>query len=438
VSGEKTAAAFRQAVPAIAAVLASFGTMYVLCGRAGVNVAPAILSAALCVGLTRRTAAFELRAFAIRLASLPLIVLIAAAIGFVFLHAPWIGAAVFTTAMTAAIAARRFGSRAAAVGRTLALPLIVMLAVPVPASRGAAGVWLALLAGAVSLIASEAASWLAVRLGVVPAREPEKRVQPLPVRAGSRIDIATRMALQMGAALSLAFITGLIAFPTHWPWIVLSAFIVCSGALGRADALYKALLRLSGAIGGTLAAAAAAGLSLHSPVENAAAIFVALFLGIWLREVNYAFWAACATLIFALLQGSRGGDPAALFEARILSIAVGALCGLAATWLVFPIRTRQIVRRRVADAAIAMRGVLAGETHHDLPHHRANLERLAPPVRLHRLLFGRWAREEHPATMLEHAMQLLAEFGSPELDKARAGAELRRLRAMLDLTASKP
>jgi hypothetical protein len=59
-------------------------------------------------------------------------------------------------------------------------------------------------------------------------------------------------------------------------------------------------------------------------------------------------------------------------------------------------------------------------------------------VRLHRLLFGRWAREEHPATMLEHAMQLLAEFGSPELDKARAGAELRRLRAMLDLTASKP
>lgn len=411
--------------------------MYALCARAGVNAAPAILSAALCVGLMRRTTAFERRAFAMRLATLPLIVLTAAAIGFVFLHAPWIGAAVFTAVMSAAIAARRFGPRAAAAGRTLALPLIVILAVPVPAARGESGALLALLAGAVSLIASEAASWAAVRLRIVSAREPKERAQVLHVRARSGMDIATRMALQMGAALALAFTIGLIAVPEHWPWIVLSAFIVCSGALGRADALYKALLRLTGAIGGTLAAAAAAHLALRSPLENAAAIFVALFLGIWLREINYAFWAACATLIFALLQGSGVADPAALFGARILSIAIGALCGLAATWLVFPLHTRQVVRRRVADAAIAMRGVLAGETHHDLSRHIANLERLASPVRLHRMLLGRSAVEAHPATMLEDAMLLLAQFESPGLDKARAGTELRRLRAMLDVVAKR-
>lgn len=434
---EATAArAFRAAVPAIASVLASFGTMYALCALVGVNVAPAILSAALCVGLMRGGKIFEARAFAIRLATLPLIVLLAAAIGLVFLYAPLIGAVVFTAAMTAAIAARRAGARAAAIGRTIALPLIVILAVPVPADRTGNGVWLALLAGAVALVSCQIASWAAVRLRIVPRPEVE-HPQFLPARARSGMDIATRMALQMAAALALAFIIGLLAFPGHWPWIVLSAFIVCSGALGRADALYKALLRLSGAICGTLVAAAAAQISLRTPFENAMAIFVALFLGIWLREVNYAFWAACATLIFALLQGSHGAGAGALFGARILCIAIGALCGLAATCLVFPLRTRQIARRRIADAAIAMRGVLAGDTHHDLSRHRVNLERLASPVRLHRTFFKAPEGEEHPATILEHALTLLAQFESPSFDRQRAGAELRRLRAMLDVVAKR-
>ena len=424
------ARAFRAAVPAMMAALASFGVMYEICARAGVNIAPAVLSAALCVGMMRGGNLFEARAFAVRLATLPFVVLIAAANGVLFLHAPAIGAVVFTSAMTGAIAARRLGARAAAISRTIALPLIAILAVPVPPDRTGNGVWLALLAGAVALVSCQISTWAAVHLRIV-SRPQMKHEQVLPVRARSGMDIATRMALQMAAALSLAFLIGLLAFPEHWPWIVLSAFIVCSGALGRADALYKALLRLSGAICGTLVAAVAAQVSLRTPFENAAAIFVALFLGIWLREINYAFWAACATLIFALLQGSHGADAGALFGARILCIAIGALCGLAATWLVFPLQTRQIARRRIADAAIAMRGVLAGETHHDLAHHRANLQRLASPVRLHRAFFRGAGAQEHPATILEHALALLSQFESPSLDKERAGAELRRLRAML-------
>ena len=207
----------------------------------------------------------------------------------------------------------------------------------------------------------------------------------------------TRMALQMLVALALAFAIGMPLFHQHWSWVVLTAFIVCSGAIGRGDAIYKALQRFGGAIGGTLVAAVISRIPLNG-IENTALIFVALFFGIWLREINYAYWAACATLIFALLQGSAGIDPLPLFLIRVLAIVVGSLCAIAATWFVFPIRTEHVVRRRVADARDALR---AGAGLRDLHFHYAQLERVAPPVRLHRRVFGEAKDGKHPATLIE-------------------------------------
>ncbi len=207
----------------------------------------------------------------------------------------------------------------------------------------------------------------------------------------------TRMALQMLVALALAFAIGMPLFHQHWSWVVLTAFIVCSGAIGRGDAIYKALQRFGGAIGGTLVAAVISRIPLNG-IESTALIFVALFFGIWLREINYAYWAACATLIFALLQGSAGIDPLPLFLIRVLAIVVGSLCAIAATWFVFPIRTEHVVRRRVADARDALR---AGAALRDLHFHHAQLERVAPPVRLHRRVFGEAKDGKHPATLIE-------------------------------------
>ena len=248
--------------------------------------------------------------------------------------------------------------------------------------------------------------------------------------------VATRMALQMLVALVLAFAIGLPLFGKHWPWIVLTAFIVCSGALGRADAVYKAVLRFGGALAGTLAATLVAQIAFPNAQWYAAATFCVLFAGMWLRQVNYAYWAACATLIFALLQGTHGAGAADVFALRLVCIVIGALCALAATWFVYPIRTEQIVRRRVADALGALRDLLTGspEEHEAriaaLEHHAMQLQRLAPPVRLHRRVF-RPKNEDHPATLIDQTYALITHARMPHFDRAHIGAELRRLGALL-------
>jgi riboflavin-specific deaminase-like protein len=219
--------------------------------------------------------------------------------------------------------------------------------------------------------------------------------------------IHTRMALQMLVALVLAFTIGTLAFPQHWSWVVLTAFIVCSGAIGRGDAIYKGALRVAGAIGGTLVAAVVSRFVPPSGVIDVAIIFVVLFLGMWLRQINYAYWAACATLIFALLQGGAGANVLPLFALRVAGVVVGALCAIVATWFVFPIRTELLVRRRVADARAALRDVQRGLADHDLRHQFEQLERVAPPVRLHRTVFGARGETPHPATLIDETQARL-------------------------------
>jgi hypothetical protein len=433
-------AAFRSAVVAIVAVLLSFGVTYAICTRADTNPSPAILAAALTVGLMRRSEPLQLRSMLGTFVMLPLIALAAGLIGHSLLVAPLAGAVLFCGGIAVSIWLRQFGRAGSALGRTIALPLIVILVVPVEVAGGGAKAGLLLIAaGAIALASTICVSLGGARLGI--AAETTRQTPPRPSRTAREGDlpVATRMALQMLVALALAFAIGMLAFPRHWSWVVLTAFIVCSGAVGRGDAMYKGLLRLSGAIGGTLVAAIVAHVSFPNDIAYATAVFVVLFAGIWLREINYAYWAACATLIFALLQGSSAATAAPLFAARVLGILIGGLCAVAATWFVYPIRTDQVVRRRVADALGALRDVVAG-THDDesrgekraaLDFHAAELRRVAPPVRLHRAILGTKNPDEHPATWIDLAHDLLEQARAPDFNRAHVGAEMRRLGAML-------
>jgi hypothetical protein len=167
---------------------------------------------------------------------------------------------------------------------------------------------------------------------------------------------STRMAVQMAVALIAAFTVGALAFREHWAWIVLTAMIVNLGNRGRLDVVYKGLHRLAGAAAGTVVAFAmgyvmstALPVTSHSGVGATAAL-TALFLGIWLRPLGYAWWALCITVALALLQGLAPLDSLSLLATRLLAIAIGAVIGVASAWWVYPIDSISIVRRRLANA----------------------------------------------------------------------------------------
>jgi hypothetical protein len=435
--------AIRAALTVLAVIL-SFLTVYVLGARLGVGAQPAIVAAVMAITLARRASPMGRAQVVLQPLTIAAVAPVAGAVGWLLLHVPVAGATVFTVGMFLSIWLRNFGARLKSVGALIALPLLAILIVPVPLVPGPHGrlVDLALLisAGLIALAYVSAMKWAARRAGVtfaeafveteVAARAEAPGVAGTPRRGG--VSASTRMAVQMAVALACAFVAGSLFFRGHVAWTVLTAFIVCSGARGRGDAVYKGVLRLVGAVVGTMTAAAVSYFWAPAGVTEAVAIFAVLFVGIWLRERNYAYWAGCMTLILALL-GSDTGLSVGLLGVRLEAILLGAVCAVVAAWFVLPIRTESVVRKRLADALLALDELIA---HAHLPdgqpsaklarfeHRMTELDGVAPPVRWHRRIFASRSAGEHPARWIElagglrpHARDIGTRGGAPDADR---------------------
>jgi hypothetical protein len=417
------ARAWARAAFALAAVIASFVAELALCRAAGADAQPAIVAALIALSLSARPRPRGPRAHPLLHAAAPAAIAPAAAgFGWLLHAAPAVGAMAFTATMALTVWVRNVGGFAQTLGRLAALPLLAILIVPPPVTRAAGGpivdIALLIAAGIIGLAVSRALRFLAERAGGTGSDAGSENAQPdtplerpasartqTPRTPGS-LPVPTRMALQMAVALAAAFVVGFAAFGHHWGWVVLTAFIVCSGARGRGDAAYKGLLRLLGAAAGTLAAAAIGALFAPRGPGEAVTIFVVVYAGLLLRDVNYAYWAGCMTLVLALLANSTGASVTALLALRLLAIIAGALCAVTAAWFVFPIRTEAVIRRRLADvlaaldAFIALADASATERASRLRHLEARIAELnavAPPVELHRRVFGARGSGEHPA-----------------------------------------
>lgn len=260
-----------------------------------------------------------------------------------------LGAAVYTAGMALAIWIRRYGPAATKAGTLIALPLVTLLVVPGPAlpAKAQSGLvtwaWAALI-GAVACAVVWLVQGLGDRYGPQDGRMRAADEQPRP-RSRLHPRPSTRMALQMAAGIAAAFVLGNLLFDDHWPWVVLTAYVAASGNRGRTDVLRKGLERLAGATVGTLLAAgvAAAGVTGHTAV---ALMFTVLAVALWLRPLNYAYWAAGMTCALSLLLGYFGQDALSLLPIRLEGIAVGAMLSVASAWWLLPVpraRRRQPV-----------------------------------------------------------------------------------------------
>jgi len=220
------------------------------------------------------------------------------------------------------------------------------------------------------------------------------------------------MALQMGASLALAFVLGRWLFAQHWSWVVMTAFVVSSGNRGRGDVVYKSGLRIIGAAAGTVAATFLSGALAPRDAATVVVIFVVLGVATWLRSFSYAYWAAAITSVLSLLYGYFGESGARYLPDRLEGIAVGAAIAVAVAWLVMPVRTAEVLRRRLADVLAALSDVLAalGGEQPELAsraerfeHALAALEEVAKPVEVHRLLTRAWRHGGHIADAIDGA-----------------------------------
>lgn len=443
-----------------AAAAAACATVWLAVGAiAGPTAAgsPAVLATVVALSLARRTVSGR-REFARSAALLPVIGVAAAGVGWLLVTVPVVGALLYIAGMSVPIWLRRFGAFAARLGALIALPLTAVLIVPVvPAALGTPWWAAALLtagAGAVAVlwvaVAREVLGLLRIGPGhdepvatvsatAMVARSEAGRTasSPSPTPSTSstsrrRLPASTRMAIQMAVALAAAFVVGWLVFPEHAMWVVLTAFIVNSGNRGRADVLHKSALRVAGAIGGTVLAL---GLAAAAPTASGFAavvvVFVALFAGTWLRSYSYAFWALAVTVVLTILQQLVGVAPvsgeAGLLLERVLAILVGALLGIGAAWFVLPVRSTDVLRKRLADLLIAVGAVLTAEP--DDRQARAasfraalrRVEELAPAHRARRLFGGTGVQ---PIDCIDAASAL-----GPALDTRLTAAERGRMSA---------
>jgi hypothetical protein len=340
-----------EAALTMTAVLLCWAAALVLEGAAGLHTDVLVLAVALTLTLASSHRTADTRRRLTALVVLPVTAGASIFVGRLIASHYLLGAAVFTAGMALAIWIRRYGPAATKAGTLLVLPLVALLVVPGPAlpTEAQSGLvtwrWSALI-GALACAGVWLVQGLADRFG-------PWRAEPAPERPARRSRLhprpSTRMALQMAAAIATAFALGRLLLHDHWPWAVLTAYVAAGGNRGRTDVLRKGVERLVGATAGTLLSAGVAtvGVTGHAAV---ALMFAVLTVALWLRPLNYAYWAAGMTCALSLLLGYFGQDAQHLLPARLEGIALGAALSVAAAWWLLP-----VPRGRTAAAQIAVR-----------------------------------------------------------------------------------
>jgi hypothetical protein len=359
--------------------------------------ASAVLGAVLALSLSRSHLAAGRRGWLETVAILPMLSLATLGIGALLHQAPWVGATVFVAVVAAASWMRRFGPIAQRLGRLIALPMATILVVP-PLPHGprwggspAAALGLPMAVALLAMAGVLFAQQLGRLLGWLPPHgAPKVEASPAPAAASAlKPSPPVRLALQMLVALAAAFAVGFLVFPTHWRWVVLTAFLVNIGSLGGFDVVRKSVLRVLGAAGGTLLAMAVAGRAGADPTTAGALILACIFVGAFLRVFGYGWWVLCVTLALALLQTFEPTAAPLLLWQRVLEIVIGAVIGVAAASFVFPIPSVDILRRRLANALAAMSEALDPEAPERLPEKVAGpmilVRQMRPVFRAHRV-----------------------------------------------------
>ena len=175
--------------------------------------------------------------------------------------------------------------------------------------------------------------------------------------AGAGLTLATRQAVQVGVATSLAIIGGELISPSRWYWAVIAAFVVFAGTSSRGDVLTRGRDRVIGTIGGVIAGMALAFVVDGAVVPTLVLLLVCLFLAIYTVRISPGLLAFWITAVLALLYGLLGQFSVETLVLRVEETAIGAALGMLAGFLILPTGTREAFGAaldEVVDASYAV------------------------------------------------------------------------------------
>ncbi|HVT21201.1 MAG TPA: FUSC family protein [Mycobacteriales bacterium] len=365
-------ARLREAVVTMVATLLSFGSTLGLKHAVGLTSSAVVLAVFLALSLNRQRAERPQQhpvALLIAPLLLPFFAVGAAEVGRRMFTHPDLGDTLFVAGMAGAIWVRRFGAVGRRVGILVSITLTASLVTPgpaVPIGPDAPSRWWGAVVALIVLAWVRVAWFVGEWAGLLPARPAGPPVPGVPARTPQpgapwhrRLPVSTKLALQMAAALAAAFAAGRWLFGIHWTWTVLTAYIIGSGNRGRGDVTHKAALRIGGAAVGTLIATALANAFPAHDDWSVVTIFCVIAVALWLRPLSYAYWAGGMTAALALLYGFYGQQGTHLLVDRLEGILLGAALGVAAAWIVLPVRNVDVIRRQLVVALRAIAGELA-------------------------------------------------------------------------------
>jgi uncharacterized membrane protein YgaE (UPF0421/DUF939 family) len=154
----------------------------------------------------------------------------------------------------------------------------------------------------------------------------------------------TRAAIQMGIAVGVAIALGVLISSYRFYWAVIAAFITFMGVNNSGEQVRKALFRVAGTIVGIGIGSLIVDVVGRHTDWSIAVILVSLFLGLYLMRINYAFMVVGITVMVSQLYVELGEFSNSLLLLRLEETALGAGVAIAVVLLVFPLRTRRVLR----------------------------------------------------------------------------------------------
>ena len=169
---------------------------------------------------------------------------------------------------------------------------------------------------------------------------------------------AAARALQVTLAAGAALAIGTAISPVRWYWAVITAYIVFNNTRTRADTAMRAAQRSAGTVAGVLVGTGLAVLVHGNMAVSLTLLPVCFFLGFYFLPASYGTMIFFITLALALLYGMMGMFSPQLLLLRLVETLIGAVLGVAAAFLVFPVRSGPGVEKAVGGYLDALGAVV--------------------------------------------------------------------------------